>query len=602
MESGSPPRGGAPMAGEWALLDSRQSGYTRRGKYTGGIMRLRKHLFVGLALFGLLATALPAQQHVTTPLIPREVLFGNPERASPAISPDGGQLAYLAPVDGVLNVWVRTLGQTDDRAVTADKKRGIRSFHWQYDNKHILYTQDVGGDENWRLYQTDIATKQTRDLTPYEKVRVDIVEYDWKTPETILIQMNQRNPQLFDIHRVDLKTGKTELDTENPGDVQEWQADHAMKIRAAQVQMPDGGTIVRVRDTVKSPWRELMRWGPDETFGGVLGFSPDNKSLWVATSLEVNAARLLEVGIASGKRKVVAEDRQFDVSGAIANPKTYALEAVSFVKERTEYVFTDARVKADFEALSKVRHGEIAEPSRSLDDTKWIVGYQSDDAPVYWYLYDRATRKATLLFSNRPKLEQYTLAAMKSVEFTASDGMKLYGYLTTPAGVEAKNLPMVVYVHGGPWGRDVWGFNRYAQWLANRGYAVLQVNFRGSTGYGKEYVNAGDRQWAGSMRTDLLDGKEWAIQKGVADGKKVCIMGGSYGGYATLAGVAFSPGAYACRVDIVGPSNLNTLLKTIPPYWTTLLATFHKRMGESEEVLNAESPLFKADQIQAPLL
>ncbi|HKO05318.1 MAG TPA: hypothetical protein VJW51_11240, partial [Candidatus Acidoferrales bacterium] len=217
-------------------------------------MRLRKHLFVGLALFGLLATALPAQQHVTTPLIPREVLFGNPERASPAISPDGGQLAYLAPVDGVLNVWVRTLGQTDDRAVTADKKRGIRSFHWQYDNKHILYTQDVGGDENWRLYQTDIATKQTRDLTPYEKVRVDIVEYDWKTPETILIQMNQRNPQLFDIHRVDLKTGKTELDTENPGDVQEWQADHAMEIRAAQVQMPDGGTIVRVRDTVESAW------------------------------------------------------------------------------------------------------------------------------------------------------------------------------------------------------------------------------------------------------------------------------------------------------------------------------------------------------------
>jgi dipeptidyl aminopeptidase/acylaminoacyl peptidase len=567
-------------------------------------MRLRYRISPSLIVLLLIALASPlvAQEKFTTPLIPREVLFGNPERTSPQISPDGTQLGYLAPVDGVLNVWVRTLGKADDRAVTADKKRGIRNFTWQYDNQHIFYAQDVGGDENWRLYQTDIATKQTKDLTPFEKVRVDLVAYDWKTPDTLLLQMNNRDPKVFDVYRIDLKTGKMDLDTENPGDVASWQADNALQVRAAQVQTPDGGTIVRVRNDAKSPWRELIKWGPDETFGSVAGFSPDNKSLWVATSLNANASRLLEVDLATGTQKVIAADPQFDVEGVVTQPRTKALEVVTFVKQREEYDFIDPKVKADYEVLQKVRAGDITDLSRNLADDKWIVTYVTDDGPVYFYLYDRSAKKATLLFSNRPALEKYKLAPMKPIEYTARDGMKIYGYLSTPAGIDPKQLPMVLFVHGGPWGRDQWGFNRYAQWLANRGYAVLQVNFRGSTGYGKQYVNAGDRQWAGAMHTDLLDGKDWAVKQGVADSTKVCIMGGSYGGYATLAGVAFSPDAFTCGVDIVGPSNLNTLLKTIPPYWSTLLSTFHKRMGDSEEVLKAQSPLFKADQIKVPLL
>jgi dipeptidyl aminopeptidase/acylaminoacyl peptidase len=562
---------------------------------------LKRSILV-LIVFGFFNGSLSAQGKLSSPLIPRDVLFGNPERANPQISPDGTQLGYLAPVNGVLNVWIRTIGKNDDRAITDDKYRGIRNFLWQYDNKHILYTQDTGGDENWRLHQTDIATKQTKDLTPYEKVRVDIAAYDWKTPDAILVQMNKRDPQVFDIYRVDLKTAAVDMDTQNPGDVAGWQADNALQIRAAQVQTQDGGTIVRVRDDLKSPWRELIHWGPDETFGNVIGFTPDNKGLWVATSLDYNAARLLEIDIATGKRKVVSEDPNFDVSNTINNPKTNALEAVSFTRQRTEYEFIDPKVKADFEALKKVRDGDIAGISTNLDDTKWVVTFVSDDAPVYWYLYDRASKQASLLFSNRPALEKYKLATMKPIEFSARDGMKLFGYLTTPVGMEAKALPMVVFVHGGPWGRDVWGFNGNVQWLANRGYAVLQINFRSSTGYGKKYVNAGDRQWAGAMHTDLLDGKDWAVKAGVADAKKVCIMGGSYGGYATLAGVAFSPDAFACGVDIVGPSNLYTLLKTTPPYWSTLLSTFHKRMGDSEEFLKTQSPLFKADQIKVPLL
>jgi len=562
---------------------------------------LKRTLSLGVVL-ALLVAFLPAQEKFTTPLIPREVLFGNPERADPQISPDGTQLGYLRPVDGVLNVWIRTLGKNDDRVVTEDKHRGIRNFLWQYDNQHILYTQDLGGDENWRLYQTDIATKQTKDLTPFDKVRVDVVAYGWKSPNTILVQMNKRDPKVFDVQRIDLTTGKIELDTENPGDVGGWQADNDLQIRGAQVQTADGGTIIRVRDDSKSPWRDLIKWSSDETFGGVNGFSPDNKSLWVTTSLDVNAARLLEIDIATGKRKVITEDPQFDVRSTINNPKTNALEAVSYAKQRTEYVFVDPKIKADFEVLKSVRKGDIASISPNLDDTKWIVGFVSDDAPAYWYVYDRVTRKATPLFSSRPLLEKYKLSEMKPVEFEARDGMKLYGYLTTPAGMDAKNLPLVEFVHGGPWARDQWGFDRYAQWLSNRGYAVLQLNFRGSTGYGKQYVNAGDRQWAGTMHTDLLDGKDWVARQGIADPAKVCIMGGSYGGYATLAALAFSPDAFACGVDIVGPSNLNTLLKTIPPYWSTIVATFRKRMGDSEEILSQQSPLFKADQIKVPLL
>lgn len=552
-----------------------------------------------IAIFLLTITAAAQSQ---TALIPRSVLFGNPERSSPQISPDGTMLGYLAPDQGVLNVWVRTLGKADDRVITNDRKRGIRNFAWQYDSKNILYGQDQNGDENWRVYQTNVATKQTRDLTPYEKVRADIVALEPTHPDVLLVQMNKRDPKLFDIHRVDLKTGEVTLDTENPGDVAGFEADHDLQVRAAQVTTPDGGTVIRVRDDAKSPWRELMKWGPEETLGNVTDFTPDNHSLLVISSLDANAARLLSVDLATGKRTVLAEDPQFDVAFTISQPKTNKLQAVVFLRERRDLHLIDKSLEADLNALKQVRDADISNISRDLADDKWIVAYEGDDAPIYYYLYDRPTKKTTLLFSNRPAMEQYKLAKVKPIQYKARDGMTIYGYLTTPADREAKNLPMVVFPHGGPWGRDLWGYDPYAQWLANRGYAVLQPNFRASTGYGKQYLNAGDRQWAGTMHTDLLDGKEWVVKQGIADEKKVCIMGGSYGGYATLAGVAFSPDAFACGVDIVGPSNLNTLLKTIPPYWSTILAVFHKRMGDNEAFLKSQSPLFKADQIKAPLL
>lgn len=549
-----------------------------------------------------LLLALSTFANSQTQLIPRSVLFGNPERTSPQISPDGAMLAYLAPDQGVLNIWVRTLGKTDDRAITNDRKRGIRNLFWQYDSKSLLYAQDQNGDENWRVYQTNIATKQTRDLTPFDKVRADIVALEPSHPETALIELNKRDPKVFDIYRVNLQTGELTLDTENPGDVSSFQPDHDLQVRAAQVTTDDGGTVIRVRDNTKSPWRELMKWGPDETIDGQSGFLPDNNALWVITSVDANAARLVSVDIATGKRTVIAEDPQFDASFVVSHPRTNKLQAVVFLRERRDFQILDPDLQPDFDALKKVRDADIRDIGRDLADDKWVVAFEGDDAPIYYYLYDRASKKATLLFSNRPALENFKLAKVKPIQYTARDGMNIYGYLTTPAGVDPKNLSMVIFPHGGPWGRDLWGYDPYAQWLANRGYAVLQPNFRSSTGYGKTYLNAGDRQWAGTMRTDLLDGKDWAVKQGVANPAKVCIMGGSYGGYATLAGVAFAPDAYACGVDIVGPSNLNTLLKTIPPYWSTMLAVFHKRMGDNEEILKSQSPLFKADQIKAPLL
>ena len=546
----------------------------------------------------------PARRPVPAGAIPREVLFGNPEKASPRISPDGKLLAYLAPQNGVLNVWVRTIGQADDHVVTADKKRGIRQFFWEYDGEHVLYIQDRDGDENWHIYQTSSKTKSTRDLTPFEGVHAQVVAYDSKFPDTLLVALNVRDAKSLDVYRLNLKNGAVDLDTQNPGDVAGWDADNALFVRGAEASTPDGGVEIRVRNDAKSPWRTLVKWGSEDGMGGVAGFTADNKSVWVNSAVGANAARLSEYVLATGKSRVIVEDPQFDAGDPMINPKTRVLEAVPFERARKEWQVVDKTVQADFDALKKTRDCDFNVVSRDLDDKTWIVSCDLDDAPVTFYSYDRATKSATLLFTARPALEKYKLAKMQPISIRARDGMTLYGYLTLPPG-GGKNFPMVLDVHGGPWGRDTWGLNNTAQWLANRGYAVLQINFRGSTGYGKAYLNAGDREWGAKMQTDLLDGMKWAVEKEYADPEKVCIMGGSYGGYATLVGVTFTPGAFACGVDIVGPSNLVTLLNSIPPYWETERAMFRKRIGDPEkekDFLESRSPLFKADQIRVPLL
>ena len=539
------------------------------------------------------------------PLIPRNVLFGNPDKASPRLSPDGRKLAYLAPEKDVLNVWVRTIGQPDDQVVTADKKRGIRIFFWQQDSEHILYLQDQDGDENWHVYQTNLKTKNTRDLTPFQGVRAEVVAVDPNFPHELLVGLNLEDRKLHDVYRLNLKNGAVDLDTKNPGDVSGWTADNALQVRVASVFTPDGGTELRLRDNAKSEWRSFQNWSADETFGGVAAFTPNNQGAWVISSVDANAARLVEFDLASGKSKVISEDPDYDAGGIMTHPTKRTLEAVNFTRARSEWTLIDASLKPDFDVLAKVRSGDFDVVSRDLADKTWIVAYVVDDGPVYYYTYDRASRKAELMFSNRAALEKHKLASMTPIQFPARDGLTIHGYLTLPVGLPPKNLPMVLNVHGGPWGRDSWGLDPEAQWLANRGFAVLQVNFRGSTGYGKKFLNAGDREWAGTMHHDLIDAKRWAVEQGYADPKKVCIYGGSYGGYATLVGVTFTPDEFSCGVDIVGPSSLVTLIKSIPPYWVPIKSMFDKRVGKletEEEFLNARSPLFKADRIKVPLL
>jgi len=551
--------------------------------------------------------AVPATRADLPPLIPREILFGNPERTSPRLSPDGTRLAWIAPdPKNVLQVWVKTIGKEDDKILTADKKRGIRQYSWAEDNRTLLYMQDTDGDENFHIYGVDLVSGNVRDYTPFQGVRSAVVATDEKFPTEVLVQMNLRKRETFDVYRLNLETGALVLETENPGDVVGWLADDKMKVRLGQVSTPDGGTELRVRDAVDSPWRSWMKVGYEENLGA-LDFSKDGKSLYLESSLGSDTARVLERNVASGAEKVIAYSPEVDCGDVMINPHTKVVEAVSFEPGRREWKVIADSVKADFEALTKVYDGDFTVISRDRADQTWLVGYTSDRGPSRYFSWDRATKKATFLFTSQPKLENLTLAQMKAVVITARDGMKLHSYLTLPPGVPAKNLPLVLMVHGGPWARDNWGYSPYVQWFANRGYACLQVNYRGSTGYGKKFLNAANKQWGLAMHDDLIDAVDWAITQGYADSKKVAVFGGSYGGYAALAALTFTPEKFACAVDIVGPSNLRTLINSVPPYWKPMLAQFALRVGDVNDPQDAEliknaSPLFKADQIVRPLL
>lgn len=543
------------------------------------------------------------------PLIPREVLFGNPEKTMALISPDGQQLAYLAPDQrGVLQVWVQTLGKADDRVVTREKTRGIWEFHWAYDGT-LLYAQDQDGDENDHLFGVDLRSGTVRDLTPFQGVRARLLALDPKQPDLALVELNVRTRDAFDVYRVSLKNGALDLDTENPGDVggfSGWIADHSLAVRAAISVTPEGGTEIRVRPGPKGPWKSWLKVGPEERVN-VNAFSPDGKGLYLTSSIGADTARLVERNLATGAETVLAADERSDLNQLFIHPTRHHVQAVSFNPAREEWKVLDPSVKADFEALSKLSSGDLSIRSRDLADGRWIVSFNRDDGSWQFYAWDRKAQKATFLFVTRPRLEGLTLARMQPVIIEARDGLKLRSYLSLPPGLPASGLPMVLWVHGGPWSRDSWGFNSVVQWMANRGYAVLQVNFRGSEGFGKKYLHAGDREWGRKMQDDLTDAVGWAVKQGYADPKRVAIAGASYGGYAALAGATFTPDLYRCSVDMFGPSSIATLLRSVPPYWKALLRIFAQRVGNVDdpkdaELLRSASPLFAVDRIKIPML
>ncbi len=561
-----------------------------------------------IALLTMTSTiTLPAGFAQPPPLIPRDTLLGNPERANPHIAPDGKRLAWLAPDQHeILQVWVQTVGRHDARVVTADKSRGIQSYGWAFDSKTILYAQDAAGDENFHLFAVDLDSHNVRDLTPWDGVRSEVVASSPKFPSRILVALNLRDRKLMDVYRIDLRTGAVELDTQNPGDVAGWLADDDLIVRAATVTTPDGGTELRIRDRAADPWRTLMKAAMEDNLTA-LDFSQDGQSIFLSSSIGTDTARLVRHEIASGHETVIAHSDDADLSNAMIQPTRHVVQAAAFDPGRMHWTVVDPSVQADFDAIAKISAGDFTVVDRDLADQTWLVTFASDHVPARCYSWDRAARKATFLFSTQPKLDDAPLAAMKPIEFAARDGMKINGYLTLPLGAPPSNLPLVLVVHGGPWARDSWGFNPYIQLLANRGYAVLQINFRGSSGFGKKYLHAGDRQWGLEMQTDLSDGVKWAVDQGIADPKRVAIFGGSYGGYAALAGAAFTPDLYRCAVDECGPSNLFTLLESFPPYWEVARSIFFTRVGnpgdpKDKQLLTTASPLFSAGKIKIPML
>jgi dipeptidyl aminopeptidase/acylaminoacyl peptidase len=543
-------------------------------------------------------------------LIPRDVLFGNPERVSPQLSPDGTKLAWIAPRDGVLNVWVAPVGSAGvdwDAAavVTDDTDRGIRSHTWARDGRHLLYAQDTGGDENWRLYDVDMQTLARRDLTPFEGVQARIIATRKIHRDEVLVGINKDNPQLHDVYRLDLPTGELTKLIDNPG-YAGWLADEDMVVRGAIAPLPDGGYDMLVRDDADSEWRTLLRIPADDAaVSGPLAFTGDGKSLVAISSVGANTGRLVRIDLATGEERVVFEDPEADVTGAMLHPDTREPQVAVVVKDRAEYHVLDPAVQADLDAVRALHAGDPSLVGRDEADATWLIAFDNDATPVRYYAYDRASRTASVLFDSRPEMLRYQLATMEPFAFTARDGLTVHGYVTFPPGGGRSALPAVLDVHGGPTVRDEWGWNPEAQWLANRGYLCIQVNYRGSTGYGKAFVNAGDREWGGKMHDDLIDAVRYVAAQGWADPDRTAIYGGSYGGYAALVGAAFTPDVFRCAVDIVGPSNLKTLLETIPAYWAPARAELYKRVGNPEtdqEFLWSRSPLSRARDIRIPLL
>jgi dipeptidyl aminopeptidase/acylaminoacyl peptidase len=543
-------------------------------------------------------------------LIPRQVLFGNPERISPQISPDGETLAWIAPHDGVLNVWTAPVtGEGIDwdaaRVVTDDSDRGIRVYAWAHNGRHLLYLQDTGGDENWRLYDVDLHSLRRRDLTPFEGVQAQIIATEKKHPGELLVGLNRDNPQLHDVYRLDLVTGELVKEVENPG-FAGWVADTELKIRAGVEPQPDGGLVVKVRDGDGGEWRPLLTIAAEDALtSGPIAISADGRTMIAMSSVGANTGRLVRIGLATGAMEIIAEDPDADVTDVLLHPDTKDPQIVTFLKQRSEYRVLDPALEPDLAAIRALHHGDPSLDDRDHSDTLWLVSFTTDTGPIPYFLYDRSRREGRFLFEHRPELSRYELAPMEPFSFTARDGLVVQGYVTFPPGAGRGRLPMVLNVHGGPWARDVWGFHPEAQWLANRGYVCLQVNFRGSTGYGKAFVNAGDREWGAAMQDDLTDAVGYAIGQGWADPDRVAIYGGSYGGYAALAGAAFAPGKFCCAIDIVGPSNLKTLIETIPPYWAPMISLFHRRVGNPDtdtEFLWSRSPLSRAADIRTPLL
>ena len=571
-----------------------------------------------VAALGVAACAMhepaPAPQAGPVELIPRAHFFGNPTRAQGQISPDGKWLSWIAPRDGVLNIWVAPAADpANAKPLTAEKVRPIRQHFWSRDSGLVLFVNDRGGDENYLLYGVDPVTAAMKSFTPFEKTRVRTVATSRSRPGEMLVGVNNRDPRYHDVYLLDLASGTLQLVYQN-NEYAGFLADDSLTLRLAMKERPGGAMDVLRFDAGKTTPLATIP-AEDSLTTRALGFTRDGRTLYLTDSRGRDKAALVAFDMASGRSAVLGEGRKADVADALFHPVTRVAEAYAVNYLRKEWTPIADSVKADVAALNRLIPGEWSVSSRNDADTLWVVMADEVVRPVTYHLYDRSSRKLTPLFVTRPELSGKPLAAMHGVEIKARDGLVLPSFLTLPVGTDprgtgrpARPLPMVLNVHGGPWSQDTFGYDAEAQWLANRGYAVLQVNYRGSSGYGKGFIEAANREFGGKMHDDLIDAVQWAIGQGVAQPDKIAIYGGSYGGYATLVGLTFTPTTFACGVDIVGPSSLVTLIESFPAYWKPFLeGTWYRRVGnpakpEDREFLLSRSPITRVDRIQRPLL
>lgn len=562
-----------------------------------------------------IAAETPAAQGSLPPLIDRELFFGDPEIIGAQLSPDGQFLAFQKALDDVMNVWVKGIDEPmeADRPVTADAERPIHIYFWSADGRYILYAQDQGGNENFQIYAVEPellgeAAPTVRNLTSIEGVSAQIYGVPKQTPNDIIIGLNDRDPRFHDVYQLDLTTGERTLIYENDENVAGWMADSEGTVRVAYRQTLEGGneTLV-IQNGALTP---IYTCAIEETCYPI-HFHPDGQQVYLMTNRNQDLIQLELLDLATGQSQLVEADpeNQVDFGGAVFSEATDELIATAYVGDRVRIYPQEDQFAADVAFLQQqFPNDELSLTSLTQDDQLALIGVQSDVNPGSMYLFDRSTQTLEKLYDYRPELSSDALATMEPVRYTARDGLEIPAYLTLPPGAAPENLPVIIIPHGGPWARDVWGYNPFAQFLANRGYAVFQPNFRGSTGYGKDFLNAGNYEWGtGAMQHDITDGVQYLIDEGIADPERIGIFGASYGGYATLAGLAFTPERYAAGASFVGPSNLITLLDSIPAYWAPIRATFTQRMGDPENPsdrarLEAQSPLFFADQIQAPLL
>jgi dipeptidyl aminopeptidase/acylaminoacyl peptidase len=572
-----------------------------------------------VVLILLIATASGYTQE--PPLVPRKVFDAPAEHDFLTVAPNGKSIAYTAPSEqGVANVWVEDLATHKKRMVTRAGQRGIGEYKWAYDNNHLLYQSDENGNEDYHLYSADLTSGAIRDLTPFQGVRAEQTIVAPSRPDEVLVSMNLRDSKVFDVYRVNLQTGATVMDAQNPGDIIGWTADQNLVIRAATAFNDNLETVVRVRDSGKAPWRDLLKIPFEQApflgqvNGGniIVGFSQDGKKLTVGSSKGSPTNRLVELEAVTGKElRVLASDPQADLWQNFArdfvllrDPRDEHVQAAAFDYMKPEWRTVDPTVAADLKYLAALQAGVFLVSSQDMSGSKWAIWYFTDNGPTSFYLYDRPAHKAQLLFQDRPQLAQYKLAEMRPMAIPARDGFKLVSYLTLPPGSTAKPLPLVLSVHGGPWARDEWGFEPLEQMLANRGYAVLQVNYRASI-INVPYMNAANEKIGTLTDDDLTDAVKWAIKEGIADPKRIAIMGGSFGGYSVLRGLTLHPDLYACGVDVVGPADLATLMNSIPDYWKPVKKRWLRRIGDvtADQTLNEKlSPLYHAADIHVPLL